>query len=485
MLEATQTGRSPILFKAGRQWEGRVVGNYRLRQYLGSTEHSAVFLTEVGGDESRKAAIKLIAAEGSSSSLQLDRWRLAMKVSHPHILQIFDVGACQISGDDLLFVVTEYAEENLSQILPERALTEAEMREMLQPTLDALAYLHQNGFSHGRMKPSNVLVAREQLKLSSDSIGGTGGPNASSIASAYEAPEVAQTGISPAGDLWSLATLVVEALTQHLPEWKNRLIEEPSVPEGIHQPFADIARRCLLRDPRTRWTVADIRARLQPQSLPDLREKLRPRLASIEGKSLNWLKSLEGLSLKSLNWLKSIKPLNWLNSLKPLNFASKWVYAIPVLALLATILLLSSLLHRKSSAPAKVAEAPVSTATTSPAQQQKPVAGHKGRSAVQSESNSDVASFAPGRVAHQVVPEVPQRALATIRGTVRVTVKVHVNSAGDVAKADVVSGGPSRYFANLAMDAAREWKFTPGNEQRALFIRFDFERSGVTAHPHG
>jgi serine/threonine-protein kinase Stk1 len=225
MLEATQTGRSPILFKAGRQWEGRVVGNYRLRQYLGSTEHSAVFLTEVGGDESRKAAIKLIAAEGSSSSLQLDRWRLAMKVSHPHILQIFDVGACQISGDDLLFVVTEYAEENLSQILPERALTEAEMREMLQPTLDALAYLHQNGFSHGRMKPSNVLVAREQLKLSSDSIGGTGGPNASSIASAYEAPEVAQTGISPAGDLWSLATLVVEALTQHLPEWKNRLIE--------------------------------------------------------------------------------------------------------------------------------------------------------------------------------------------------------------------------------------------------------------------
>jgi len=279
--------------------------------------------------------------------------------------------------------------------------------------------------------------------------------------------------------------VVVEALTQHLPEWKNRLIEEPCVPQGVQEPFADIARRSLLRDPRSRWTVADIRVRLQPQAIPDLREKLRPSLASIEGKSLNWLKSLQALWLKSLNWLKSLKPLE---SLKPLNspkFAIKWVYAIPVLALLGTIMLLSSIVHRKPSAPTQLAEAPVSTATTSPAQQQKPLASHKGRSAVQSQPDSNVASFAPGRVAHQVVPEVPQRALATIRGTVRVTVKVHVNSTGDVAKADFVSSGPSRYFANLAMEAAREWKFTPGAEQRALFIQFDFERSGVTAHPHG
>ena len=90
----------------------------------------------------------------------------------------------------------EYAEDSLAQILPHRALTPEEVRDLLEPALDALAFVHGKSLVHGRLRPSNVMAAQDQLKLSSDSLVRSGdlagrvGP-----ASVYDAPEVAQ-GIS-------------------------------------------------------------------------------------------------------------------------------------------------------------------------------------------------------------------------------------------------------------------------------------------------
>ena len=47
-----------------KQWEGQIVnGTFPLRQYVGGSEHSAVFLTERRGREPQRAAIKLIASD--------------------------------------------------------------------------------------------------------------------------------------------------------------------------------------------------------------------------------------------------------------------------------------------------------------------------------------------------------------------------------------------------------------------------------------
>jgi len=59
----------------------------------------------------------------------------------------------------------EYAEQTLSQILPHRALSPDEVREMLLPTLDALAFLHRKNLVQGQLKPANLLVVNDQLKL--------------------------------------------------------------------------------------------------------------------------------------------------------------------------------------------------------------------------------------------------------------------------------------------------------------------------------
>src|SRR5712692_10690864 len=122
-----------------KQWEGQVVNaEFHLRQYLGGGKHSAVFLTEDGKAKLQKAAIKLIPADPVNEELQLTRWRLAAKLSHPHLIRLFQIGRCRLGNMPLLYVVMEYAEENLSQVLARRPLTLAEARDMLGPVLDEL-----------------------------------------------------------------------------------------------------------------------------------------------------------------------------------------------------------------------------------------------------------------------------------------------------------------------------------------------------------
>src|SRR5262249_17925345 len=48
---------------------------------------------------------------------------------------------------------------------------------------------------------------------------------------------------------------------------------------------------------------------------------------------------------------------------------------------------------------------------------------------------------------HQILPEVSQSALHSIHGTVRVSVRVRLDPSGNVARAELASSGPSRYFA--------------------------------------
>jgi hypothetical protein len=107
-----------------KNWEGRIVDDkFPLRQWLGGSDHSAVFLTERSGKDPQKAAIKLIPADALDEDAQLSRWADAAKLSHPHLIRLFESGRYQLEDTPLLYVVMEYAEENLGEILPLRPLS--------------------------------------------------------------------------------------------------------------------------------------------------------------------------------------------------------------------------------------------------------------------------------------------------------------------------------------------------------------------------
>lgn len=256
--------------EACRQWVGQVVGGeFALREYLGGSEHSAVFATEFGERQAVRAAIKFIQADPANEARQLSRWKRAAEICHPRLLRIFSMGRCRIENMDLLYLVMEYAGENLSQVLPERALRSDETREAIAPVLEALTYLHSQELIHGQLKPSNILACDDQLKLSSDTICDFGESMAlSAEPSKYDPPEVSTSPADAPRDVWSLGITFVEALTQRLPAWEPAPSQsvtqrsEPAVPETLPPPFLEIARNCLRRDPRLRCSIADISARL-------------------------------------------------------------------------------------------------------------------------------------------------------------------------------------------------------------------------------
>ena len=153
-----------------QMWEGQVVDQcFPLRSYLGGTDRSAVYLTQYGDPEARNAAIKLMLAETGECDLA-SQWERAAQLSHPHLLRLFRTGGWHLNQLAMCYAVTEYAEENLADVLAERPLTSVEVREMLKPLVEALAYIHREGLVHGHLKPANIMAVADVLKLSVDGI---------------------------------------------------------------------------------------------------------------------------------------------------------------------------------------------------------------------------------------------------------------------------------------------------------------------------
>jgi TonB family protein len=85
-------------------------------------------------------------------------------------------------------------------------------------------------------------------------------------------------------------------------------------------------------------------------------------------------------------------------------------------------------------------------------------------------------------VLQKVLPQVSPSARNTIEGKIRVRVQVEVDPSGKVTEARLVSAGPSKYFAQRALEAARGWKFTPAQVRGQAApsewsLRFGFRRS--------
>jgi serine/threonine protein kinase len=199
-----------------KKWEGQVVDHkYQLLNFLGSTDHSVVFLCEFHDPEPQRAAIKFISAEVVDRERQIADWKHASELTHPNLLVIYGAGICQIDDTELLYIILEYAEENLSQVLPQRALVTEEANEMLRAVTSVLVYLHEKNLTHGHIKPSNVLAMGESLKISSDTILAVDEiREMRRERTAYDAPELPGTPYTAAADVWALGVTLVEAFTQ-------------------------------------------------------------------------------------------------------------------------------------------------------------------------------------------------------------------------------------------------------------------------------
>jgi protein TonB len=452
-----------------KQFEDEIVdGTFRLREYLGGDESHAVFLTEY---ESRPAAIKLIPEDPRNGKRQLQQWRLVEKLSHPHLMRLFASGRHELPSQPMLYVVMEYAEENLAQVIPHRALTAAEAREMLEPALDALAYVHSQGFVHGHLKPSNILAVNGRLRLSSDRLDRVGEQD-SDKPDAYASPEMALEGFSPSGDVWSLGMILVEALTQQQPAREKADAGDLALPPTIPAPFLEIARNCLRRNPSSRWRVADIASQLRQTGPAPAGQKVE-RKPGTSHRLIYAISTLLALILLAIEFGPGL--LNRLRNppvaaVQPEQPAVQPVPQPPAEQKPSPPPQTEPLKPQPAEEKKPPAAPPVTPPAPAPAAQPEAAAP---------ESNSGVSA---GEVVHRVMPDVVPKDRRGIQGKVRVTVKVQVDAAGKVVDAEIDSSGPSQYFARKALEAARGWKFAAadGAGRRVWSLTFAFSKADTT-----
>jgi eukaryotic-like serine/threonine-protein kinase len=201
-------------------------GRYRIEDVLGRGGMASVYLAR---DEEleRSVAVKVLAEHLADQPDFHDRFlreaRLAAQLSHPNVVQVFDVG----EEDGSPFIVMECVEgSTLADELQERGrLDPDEVVDLALQICGGLEHAHAAGLVHRDIKPQNLLLrpdgtvkiadfgiarAAETTRLTQmGSVMGT---------AAYLSPEQALgEEVTAAADLYSLGCVLYELLTGRTP----------------------------------------------------------------------------------------------------------------------------------------------------------------------------------------------------------------------------------------------------------------------------
>jgi TonB family protein len=140
----------------------------------------------------------------------------------------------------------------------------------------------------------------------------------------------------------------------------------------------------------------------------------------------------------------------------------------------------------KSNAAPASASAPAKSASLSASAITTPLPATSRTAAIASTS-LPAGPVTQGAPLNQTMPEISSRARSTIHGTVRVVVKVRVDKSGAVSSAAPASS-PSRFFSDAAVQAAKQWDFTPAKISGQpvpsdWLVRFDFTSTDTKVLP--
>ncbi len=145
---------------------GRRFGAYEILEELGSGGMGKVYRARNVTLE-RIVALKTLAPEFSADEEFVQRFlkeaRVAARLNHPNVVQIYDFG----SVDGVQYLAMEYVDgESLGTRLNRGRLSENEALQIVRQAARALAVAHAAGIVHRDIKPDNLmLTSRGEVKL--------------------------------------------------------------------------------------------------------------------------------------------------------------------------------------------------------------------------------------------------------------------------------------------------------------------------------
>ena len=244
-------------------------GRYRIERTLGHGGMAVVYLAH---DEElhRPVALKVLAehlaGDDNFRARFLQESKLAGRLSHPNVVQVYDAGETEGSP----YIVMEYVPGDT--IAQRGKLSHVQAVPLALQACAGLQHAHNAGLVHRDIKPANLLVREDDVLKVAD----FGIARAAELTrltqhgtvigtAAYLSPEqAAGAEVTPATDIYSLGAVVYELLTGRAPYEFESLAElaaqqtggvitplrdlEPSVPE----PVEAAVMHALAREPRFR-----------------------------------------------------------------------------------------------------------------------------------------------------------------------------------------------------------------------------------------
>ena len=207
-------------------------GRYRIERLLGAGGMSTVYrardlLHEQFADPQPCVALKILSDDLSqspdASAVLFNEYALIRHLRHPNILRMYSFNVD--TAHQRVFIVMELLKgPTLDRLLCERplGLPWQELREIALPLLDALAHSHASGILHGDIKPSNILLSEEGVRLFDFGLGQAEAGRLDGLAAisrqrmnawtpGYAAPEILEgAALSRTADVYAMACVLYE-----------------------------------------------------------------------------------------------------------------------------------------------------------------------------------------------------------------------------------------------------------------------------------
>ena len=235
----------------------------------------------------RPVAIKILKPGYGETDIGLRferEGRMAAKLAHPNIVQVYDAGQAEFEGREVSYIVMEYVPGgDLKALIDEKgSLPNDELTRLGADVAAGLAHAHERGVIHRDIKPHNILLdERGQPKLTDFG-----------IARALDATQATQTGsylgtalysspeqlrgerVTPKSDVYSLGIALYQAATGRAPfagtpievasQHVSRLPTTPSVlGANLDREVETLIVECIEKDPDCRPTAQEVHERLR------------------------------------------------------------------------------------------------------------------------------------------------------------------------------------------------------------------------------